>query len=314
MGVGLWSTTVGDNDDADLADGVDWREGQLPSTVNNTGRAMMKAVAELLKDLGGTIVSTGSTNEYTITTNVGYAALAENMVIVFEADKTSSGAATATVDGLTQKSIFQYDGTATEAGDIVDGGVYFIVYNAGVDGFIGLNIFPKIVGTVQRWLPAEDWKPTITNGAGRYYAEDATNDIIEDSLAFDTTTQEFATIDVAMPKRWNEGTVTFTPYWRTTGGSSSQTVQWGFSGVAVGDDDAADAAPGTAQTSSDTWIADSDLHVGPATAAITINGTPAAGDVVRFKVSRNVASDDLGADARFQGAVLTFTTDAATDT
>lgn len=170
------------------------------------------------------------------------------------------------------------------------------------------------IGTQTTYIPAEQWKPTITNGASRYYAEDATNDLIEDSLSFSAATQQFATIDLFLPKKWNRGTITATPYWRTTGGGLAETVQWGFSGVAISNDDAADAAPGTAQTSSDTWIADSDLHVGPATAAITIAGTPAAGDLIRLKVSRNVASDNLASAARLQGVLLTYTTDAATDT
>jgi hypothetical protein len=37
-----WSTTAADNDDADSA--INWLEGQLPSTVNNSARAMMAAV------------------------------------------------------------------------------------------------------------------------------------------------------------------------------------------------------------------------------------------------------------------------------
>lgn len=44
MGIKHWVTTDADNDDADLANNVDWREGQAPSTVNNTGRAMMTQV------------------------------------------------------------------------------------------------------------------------------------------------------------------------------------------------------------------------------------------------------------------------------
>lgn len=140
MGVAKWSTTADNNDDADIDDGVNWGENQFPSTVNNSARAMMKGVAEFLLDVGGSIVSTGTSNNYVIATNVGYSALAENMIFAFEADKTCSGAATATVDGLTTKSIYQHDGTATESGDIVDGGVYLLVYNSGLDGFIGLNI------------------------------------------------------------------------------------------------------------------------------------------------------------------------------
>ncbi len=37
-----WSTTAADNDDADAA--INWLEGQLPSTANNSARAMMAAV------------------------------------------------------------------------------------------------------------------------------------------------------------------------------------------------------------------------------------------------------------------------------
>lgn len=169
-------------------------------------------------------------------------------------------------------------------------------------------------GVQELWVPASAWVPTITNGAARYIAEDATNDLMEDSLAFDQTTQEFATWDWTPPKRWNGGTVTFVPYWRPPSGTlTSQTVQFGFSGVAISNDDAADAAPGTAQTSSDTWIAATDLHIGPATSAITIAGTPADADMIRFKISRNVASDDLAGDARLQGVMLRWTNEANND-
>jgi hypothetical protein len=44
MGVENWSTTASDNDDADLANGIDWREGQTPGSINNSARAMMAAI------------------------------------------------------------------------------------------------------------------------------------------------------------------------------------------------------------------------------------------------------------------------------
>lgn len=45
MATGLknWSTTAADNDDADST--INWLEGQLPSTVNNSARAMMAVLA-----------------------------------------------------------------------------------------------------------------------------------------------------------------------------------------------------------------------------------------------------------------------------
>lgn len=174
--------------------------------------------------------------------------------------------------------------------------------------FVTAAIAVVAAGTFSFVIEAASFNPTITNGMQRYFAEDATNDLIEDSLAADTSTQEFATTDVTMPAGWDGGTITVQPAWRGTG-SAAQTVVWGFSAVAVSNDDAMDAAPGTAQTSTDTWLADGDLHVGPATSAITIAGTPATGnaDRIRLKASRNPASDTLSGDARLQYVIVTCT-------
>lgn len=130
----LWSKTAADNDDADGA--INWVEGQAPSAVNNSARAMMAAIANYRDDIGGALVSTGSGNEYTITTNQGLAAHANGVFITFRADKTSTGAATTTIDGLAQKSILRSDGTATESGDIVSGGIYSLRYSSVGDGYI----------------------------------------------------------------------------------------------------------------------------------------------------------------------------------
>ena len=49
-GIGAWSTTAADNDDADTD--INWAEGQAPSTVNNSARAVMAAVATWLRENG----------------------------------------------------------------------------------------------------------------------------------------------------------------------------------------------------------------------------------------------------------------------
>jgi hypothetical protein len=55
--------------------------------------------------------------------------------------------------------------------------------------------------------------------------------------------------------------------------------------------------------------------VGPESSAITIAGTPAAGDVVFFRIFRKAAdgSDTLAVDARLHAIWLTITTTAETD-
>ena len=128
-------------------------------------------------------------------------------------------------------------------------------------------------------------------------------------VAFDATADEHAQATLAMPADWDGGTITAVPYWTTaTGdGGAAETVCWALQGRSYGNDEAVDQAWGTAQTSTDTWIADLDVHVGPATAAITLAGTPAASELVQLRVFRDVSGDDLAADAQFIGAMVFYT-------
>ena len=57
----------------------------------------------------------------------------------------------------------------------------------------------------------------------------------------------------------------------------------------------------------DTWIADGDVHVSAATGAITIGGTPAAGQLCQWRVYRDVSEDDLGVDARLLSVKIIYT-------
>ena len=86
---------------------------------------------------------------------------------------------------------------------------------------------------------------------------------------------EFAQFSMQMPKGWNEGTVTALFVWSHAATATNFGVVWGIQGLAVSDDDALDAAFGTAQTVTDTGGTTSDLYRSPETAAVTIGGTPA---------------------------------------
>ena len=171
----------------------------------------------------------------------------------------------------------------------------------------------NLAGTHCIPIPATSMTPRTTNGPGTGSSETTTNKIMVKSLDFDQSTAEYAQFQITMPESWNEGTVTAQFVWTTTAASGD--VVWSFQGVAISNDDAIDAAFGTAQTVTDSTTAANDVMATAATSAVTIAGTPAAGDLVIFQVYRDAAngSDTLAADAKLLAVRLYITTDAGSD-
>lgn len=146
------------------------------------------------------------------------------------------------------------------------------------------------------WVPAAALVPRTTNGAGIGSHEYTTNDIMKDYLAYDSTTEEFADFNLPMPEAWDRGTIKAKFFWSSaTSSTANDTVEWQLAGTALSDSDPIDAAYTDAgEVISDVLLADNgtDMQITAATPAITINGTPALGDLIQFTCSRNVGGDD----------------------
>lgn len=152
--------------------------------------------------------------------------------------------------------------------------------------------------------------PATTNGAAQNKNVAGTNVQNYYSLDFDQTTQEFAHASVPMPADWDGGTITAVFHW-TRAGTSTNGVVWALEGRSYGDGEAIDQAYGTAQQVADSPTAATTLqvYISAATPAITLGGTPAAGEFVHFRVKRVPAdgSDTLAADAMLLAVVITYT-------
>jgi hypothetical protein len=146
-GVASWSTTAATNSSADSA--VNWAEGQAPSSVNDSARAMMASVAKWRDDLSGAIGTAGTSTAFTATTNQSFASLSalDNRIITIVPHTTSGAAPTLAVDGLTAKAINIATTVAVPTGYLVAGTPYVLYYEAGVGEFIVLNAGAAVAAT-----------------------------------------------------------------------------------------------------------------------------------------------------------------------
>lgn len=183
-------------------------------------------------------------------------------------------------------------------------------YRALVGGAAGIQTI---------YIPAGSWTArTDTAGGGPASATltTTTNKITLPHLSFDASTVEYAQAAVRMPKGWNEGTVNFSVCWSHASTTTNFGVVWGLQAVAISNDDAAEVALGTAQTSTDTGGTTDDIYFSDqASTAVTIGGTPAAEDLVVFQIYRDATngSDTMAVDARLHGVTIYYTVDSTDD-
>jgi hypothetical protein len=133
----------------------------------------------------------------------------------------------------------------------------------------------KVAGKESMWIPSTAMSPTVSSGCAAHASVETTAgrpDMIV--LDFDKDADEFAQFQIAFPKSWDEGTITFQVYW--AGIAATTNCVWTLQGV-------------------------------------TIAGTPAVGDICYFRIGRDISEDNMAGDARLLGIKLFFNTDAKND-
>lgn len=145
----LWSTTALTNASIDPA--INWAEGQLPSTVNNSARELMTAIARFVKDIDGSLTTAGSANAYTLTINGRQTPLATGHRLSFKANFANTSAATLAVTNadaiaLGTKAIRGPGDIALVANQITSGGVYDVRYDTAANSAAGAWILINPAG------------------------------------------------------------------------------------------------------------------------------------------------------------------------
>ena len=123
-----WSRTAANNATADAS--INWAEGQAPSTVNDSARAMMAAASKYRDDVAGAIATAGSASAYTLASFQVFDTLAhmDGAMIAFTAHAGNAGACTLNVDGLGAKPLRSAPSTELLAGMLVAGTPYAATY------------------------------------------------------------------------------------------------------------------------------------------------------------------------------------------
>jgi hypothetical protein len=130
-GIFDWSATAAANASADSE--INWAETQPANTVNNSARAMMRRIRQMLDDTQGALVTAGTPNHYTVTTNSQITALRAGVGFLVRIHATNTGASFLAVDGLAEKPWRNESGSDFQSGDLVAETFLPVYYHAGSD-------------------------------------------------------------------------------------------------------------------------------------------------------------------------------------
>lgn len=193
----------------------------------------------------------------------------------------------------------------------------------GSDSNIGINLVPKGTGAIEingasllgireLPIPAASLSPTISAGCAPL-AQVTLGSVDVMSLDFDGATGESAIVAFSLPKSWDRGTVKARFHYRVAAAVTT-TVTWGIRALAVGDGDTVQTIYGTPQEVTDTYLGTANLEaITDFTPAVTIAGSPAAGDLLHFYITRNPGTDTTSQDARLEQVVIQYTVNAPND-
>jgi len=132
--VSEWAVSAGLNNSAPPHG---WPENMARSAVNDCAREMMGALARWFKDANGSLVTGGSADNYTVTTNNGATALNDLPLLSVRADRANVGSSvTLNVDGLGAKALVKSGaGGLFNAGEIALNQLMIVGYNPTLDRF-----------------------------------------------------------------------------------------------------------------------------------------------------------------------------------
>lgn len=124
----LWSQTASNNATADSS--INFAEGQAPSSVNDSCRALMASTASYRDDIAGAIATGGTSTAYTVTSYQVFDTLAHlnGQMIAFTPHATNGATVTLNVDSLGAKPLRSAPGVELPSNSLILGTPYVATY------------------------------------------------------------------------------------------------------------------------------------------------------------------------------------------
>lgn len=249
------------------------------------------------------IYDTGTTNERTVYKDSAAAASWTQPITLNSAGRLTSGVYVPT--GAWKFLLTDSLGTTIATEDAIP----------GASGDVATTDQIIAQGVHSQYIPATAMVPATTSGPAVAQLEASTNKENYKVLDFDASSDEYAHFQIAFPSSWDEGTVTFRAWWSTTA-TDTDGIALALQAVAFANGDAIDTAFGTAVVVTDNAESTAgETYRTSESAAITVAGTPAAGEIVFFRLFRDVSdsNDTMAEDLRLIGIELYYTINDSTD-
>lgn len=215
----------------------------------------------------------------------------------------SSGSGTGLSAGAVEESHLNADNSPTDE--------YVLSYESDTGGFEWKEAGGAGLTVAEKTFDSGSLVPDTCSGL----LQNDSDPNVFDYLAFDGSTDEYATFRWQPPGDWDAGTVKAKFSWAASGAmTNGHTVIWGLNCYAVSDGDTIDVAFSSGeQTVSDAYATGDETgpknKISSATSEMTVQGTPAVGDSLYCRVSRDADTDTSTIDAWLLNVSIQYAVD-----
>lgn len=139
-----WSETPANNASSDPS--INWRESQPPSSINDSARAMMAALAAYRDDISGLLTTAGTSTAYTVTTNQGLCASPgvvpqDGQQLSVTMSATNGASPTLQADSCNAYPIQSSAGVAVASATLVSGSPYTFRFSTANSAWMLRNFY-----------------------------------------------------------------------------------------------------------------------------------------------------------------------------